>query len=96
MSWYEAIKDAVAAAAKLRDANLNKLLADVMMEGAKLAEENAKFRDRVRVLEEQVQCERYPGRLRRVLTSARTASQGWRRCAVVRARTAARPWLPVG
>jgi hypothetical protein len=44
MGWYEAIKDAVSVADRLRDAELKEKLAALRMEGAKLAEENAQLR----------------------------------------------------
>lgn len=52
MSWYDAIKAAGDAAEKLHDAELNQRLALVVMEGAKLAEENAKLRDELTQLRE--------------------------------------------
>jgi hypothetical protein len=45
MGWYEALKDATAAAEKLRNAELNQLLANVKMECAHLAEETARLRE---------------------------------------------------
>jgi hypothetical protein len=53
MGWYEAIKDALAAADRLRDAELKQRLADVQMECAKLAEDNARLRQELIDLREQ-------------------------------------------
>ena len=52
MSWYEAIKDAANAIDKLKNAEATAVMATVRMEGAKLAEENARLRDEVRELRE--------------------------------------------
>jgi hypothetical protein len=53
MGWYEAIKDLIGVADRLRDADLKGKLADVQMEGAKLAEENSRLRDSLRECREQ-------------------------------------------
>lgn len=53
MGWYEAIKDIATVADRLRDAELKHRLADVQMEGAKLAEENARLRQELLDLREQ-------------------------------------------
>lgn len=55
MGWYEAIKDAVGVADRLRDSELKSKLANVQLEGAKLAEDNARLRDSLRECHEQVQ-----------------------------------------
>ena len=55
MGWYEAIKDAVTAAEKLRSAELKQKMADVQVECAKLAEENAHLRQELIGLREQAQ-----------------------------------------
>ena len=44
MGWYEAIKDAITVADRLKNAELRQKLADVQVECAKLAEENARLR----------------------------------------------------
>jgi hypothetical protein len=44
MGWYEAIKDALTVADRLRDAELKQKLADVQLECVKLAEDNARLR----------------------------------------------------
>lgn len=54
MGWYEAFKDVLAVADRLRDAELKQRLADVQVEGAKLAEENARLRQELIGLREQV------------------------------------------
>lgn len=54
MGWYEAFKDLLAVADRLRDAELKHKLADVQMEGARLAEENARLRQELIALQEQV------------------------------------------
>lgn len=54
MGWYEAFKDLLAVADRLRDAELKQKLADVQLEGAKLAEENARLRQELIELREQV------------------------------------------
>jgi hypothetical protein len=53
MGWYEAIKDALGAADRLRDADLKSKLADVQIECAKLAEENARLRSELLEFKEQ-------------------------------------------
>jgi predicted ATP-grasp superfamily ATP-dependent carboligase len=53
MGWYEAIKDAIVVADRLRDIELKQRLADVQVECAKLAEENAKLRQELLDLREQ-------------------------------------------
>lgn len=53
MGWYEAIKDAIIVADRLRDIELKQRLADVQVECAKLAEENAKLRQELLDLREQ-------------------------------------------
>jgi len=55
MGWYEAVKDALAVADRLRDAELKHRLADVQMECAKLAEENARLRQELIELREHAQ-----------------------------------------
>ena len=55
MGWYEAIKDVVTVADRLKDAELKNRLADVQAECAKLAEENARLRTELLDLREQVQ-----------------------------------------
>ncbi len=58
MGWYEAIKDAVEAAGKFRDAAMTEMLATVRMEGAKLAEDNAQLREERNSLREQLDVRR--------------------------------------
>ena len=53
MGWYEALKDAIAAADRLRDAEMKQRLADVQVECAKLAEENARLRQELIDLRER-------------------------------------------
>jgi hypothetical protein len=53
VGWYEAIKDAVTVADRLRDAELKQKLADVQIECAKLAEENASLRQENLALREK-------------------------------------------
>jgi hypothetical protein len=55
MGWYEAFKDIVTVADRLRDAELKQRLAAVQVEGAKLAEENAALRLELVGLREQAQ-----------------------------------------
>ena len=55
MGWYEAVKDLIKIADRIRDAELKQKLADVQMEGAKLAEENARLRQELIDLRQQVQ-----------------------------------------
>ena len=52
MSWYDAIGKAADAIEALKNAELNQLLATVRMEGAKLAEENARLREELIALRE--------------------------------------------
>lgn len=54
MGWYEALKDIATVADRLRDAELKQLLATVRVEGAKLAEDNARLRQELLDLREQV------------------------------------------
>jgi hypothetical protein len=58
MGWYEAIKDVVTVADRLRDAELKHRLAAVQVECAKLAEDNARLRQDVLELRGQVQLPR--------------------------------------
>jgi len=53
MGWYEAIKDAVSVADRLRDADLKQKIANVQVECAKLAEENAHLRQELLEFREQ-------------------------------------------
>jgi FtsZ-binding cell division protein ZapB len=55
MGWYEAIKDAISVADRLRDAELKQKLADIQMECAKLAEENARLRQERNELKKQIE-----------------------------------------
>ncbi|MGZ3592053.1 MAG: hypothetical protein ACXU99_15475 [Thermodesulfobacteriota bacterium] len=55
MGWYEAIKDAIFVADQLRNTELKQKLADVQMECANLAEENARLRQELIDLREKVQ-----------------------------------------
>jgi hypothetical protein len=55
MGWCEAIKDAIGVADQLCNSDLRQKLADVQMEGAKLAEENARLRQELIDLREQLQ-----------------------------------------
>ena len=55
MGWYEALKDAVTVAEQLENAELKQKLADVQVECAKLAEENARLRQELIELREQAQ-----------------------------------------
>jgi cell division septum initiation protein DivIVA len=54
MGWYEALKDAVTVADRLKDSELEHRLAAVRVECAKLAEENAKLRQDLLELRTQV------------------------------------------
>ena len=54
MGWYEALKDAITAADRLKDAGLKQQLANVQMECAALAEENARLREESLSLKEQI------------------------------------------
>lgn len=54
MGWYEAVKDLLSVAERLKDADLKNRLADVQVECAKLAEENARLRTELLDLREQV------------------------------------------
>jgi hypothetical protein len=54
MGWYEAIKDVVTVADRLRDAELKQRLAAVQVECAKLAEDNAAMRQELTELRQQV------------------------------------------
>ena len=54
MGWYEAIKDVITVAERLKDAELKQTLATVRMEGAKLAEENARLREELVALRERL------------------------------------------
>lgn len=53
MDWYEAIRSAINAASRLQSADLLQRLADVQLEGAKLAQDNARLRDEVAFLKQQ-------------------------------------------
>lgn len=53
MGLYEAIKDALTVADHFKNADLIRRLVDVQMEGAKLAEENARLRQELADLREQ-------------------------------------------
>ncbi len=55
MGWYEAVKDLLTVAERLKDADLKNRLADVQVECAKLAEENARLRTELLDLREHVQ-----------------------------------------
>jgi regulator of replication initiation timing len=55
MGWYEALKDALTVADQLKNAELKQKLADVQVECAKLAEENARLRQELIELREQTQ-----------------------------------------
>ena len=55
MGWYEALKDALTVADRLRDAELKQRLADVQMECAKLAEGNARLRQELTEVREHAQ-----------------------------------------
>jgi len=55
MGWYEAIKDALTVADKLRSAELKQKLADVQVECAKLAADNASLRQENLEFREQLQ-----------------------------------------
>lgn len=55
MGWYEAVKDVVTVAERLKDAELKNRLADVQVECAKLAEENAQLRTELLDLRGQLQ-----------------------------------------
>jgi hypothetical protein len=54
VGWYEAMKDAISVADRLRDAELKQKLANVQIECAKLSEENAQLRLEVHELREQI------------------------------------------
>ena len=53
MGWYEAVKDIATVVDKLNHAQLKQYLATVRMEGALLADENARLRQDVADLREQ-------------------------------------------
>ena len=55
MGWYEAVGDALTVADRLRDSELQQRMANVQMECAKLAEENARMRQELIDLRGQVQ-----------------------------------------
>ena len=55
MGWYDALKDAISVADRLRDAELKQRLADVQVECANLAEENARLRQDLMQLREERQ-----------------------------------------
>jgi ribosomal protein L37AE/L43A len=55
MGWYEAIKDAATIADKLRSAELKQKLADIQVECANLAADNARLRQENLDLREQLQ-----------------------------------------
>jgi len=55
MGWYEALKDVVTVANRLRDAELQSRLAAVQVECAKLAEENARLLQELLELKQQAQ-----------------------------------------
>jgi hypothetical protein len=52
MSWYEATKDAWATIEKLKNAEANRAMARIQMEGVKLAEENVQLREENMALRE--------------------------------------------
>jgi regulator of replication initiation timing len=54
MSWYDAIKDVAAVVDRINDADLLKAMANLKIEGAELAEQNAKLRDENRDLKEKL------------------------------------------
>ena len=54
MGWYEALKDVVTAAERLKDADLKQRAAAVQVECAALAEENARLREERNELREQL------------------------------------------
>ena len=54
MGWYEALKDAVKAADQLRSAELKQKLAEVQVECAKLAEDNALLRQELIEMREKI------------------------------------------
>jgi hypothetical protein len=54
MGWYEALKDAATVADRLRDAELKHTLANIRIECAKLAEDNAALREENLGLREQL------------------------------------------
>ena len=55
--WYDAFKDLLAIADRLKDAELKQSLAAVRVECAKLAEENARLREELIALREQARAE---------------------------------------
>ena len=55
MGWYEALKDAIKAADQLRNAELKQKLAEVQVECAKLAEDNALLRQELIEMREKMQ-----------------------------------------
>ncbi len=55
MGWYEALKDAVSAADKIRNAELNQKLVDLQMECIKLAEDNVHLRQELLDIREKQQ-----------------------------------------
>jgi len=54
MGWYEALKDTVTVADRLRDAELKQRLASLQVECAKLAEDNALLRQERNELRDQI------------------------------------------
>ena len=54
MGWYEAVKDVIVVADRLRDSELKQKLATVQVECAKLAEENAQLRQERNELRDQL------------------------------------------
>ena len=55
MGWYEALKDVLTVADRLRDAELKQRLAAVQVECANLAEDNARMRQELVEMRQQVQ-----------------------------------------
>ncbi len=55
VGWYEALKDAIKAADQLKNAELKQKLADVQVECAKLAEDNALLRQDLIEIREKLQ-----------------------------------------
>jgi hypothetical protein len=58
MGWYEALKDLLTVADRVRDAELKQSLATVQVECAKLAEENARLRQELVDLRERAEIRR--------------------------------------
>ena len=54
MSWYDAMKDAARVFGKIKDAEATEALANLKIEGAELAQQNAQLREENRTLIDQL------------------------------------------